>query len=68
MMTKKIKHKLNFKNKEIFDHQSDFTGGKKRVFTPFNESKKTRLSTGIGTQCQTYRKDNLGIANKAARF
>ena len=42
-----MKKKLKFKNKEIFDHQSDFTGGKKRVFTPFKESKKTTAFRGL---------------------
>ena len=44
MMKKK---KLNFKNKEIFDHQSDFTGGKKRVFTAFKEGKRTTAFRGL---------------------
>ena len=51
MMTKKIKHKLNFKNKEIFDYQSDFTsakgGQRKRVFTAFKEGKKTTAFRGL---------------------
>ena len=45
METESIK-KLEFKNSEIFKHQSDFTGDKKRVYTSF-KMKKTTAFRGL---------------------
>ena len=45
MGTESIK-KLEFKNSEIFKHQSDFTGDKKRVYTSF-KMKKTTAFRGL---------------------
>ena len=45
-MGTKIIEKLEFKNSDIFKHQSDFTGDKKRVYTSF-KMKKTTAFRGL---------------------